>query len=157
MSQGPTSEEHALWQEMMRGVKRLKHDSVQPVLQNIYPEKIIDRHQRLRQQTQEIPAFHFPLETLTSRDQKKMQLQDRIDLHGHTQEKAHTALLHFFSKAQKQGYKWVLVITGKGAVLQTFVPQWFENHSSFVISYAFAQPKDGGQGAFYVRVRKSRE
>jgi DNA-nicking Smr family endonuclease len=157
MSQGPTPEDHALWQETMKGIKRLKRDSTPPVLQNIYPEKIIIRNQHMRQQSQEIPKAHFPVETITSREQKNIQLQGRIDLHGYTQEKAHTALVNFFSKAQIQGHKWVLVITGKGAVLQAFVPQWFENHSSFVISYSFAQPKDGGQGAFYVRVRKSRK
>src|SRR5262249_57874187 len=38
----------------------------------------------------------------------------RIDLHGRTQSEAHAALLSFLPKAQSDGAKFVLVITGKG-------------------------------------------
>src|SRR5262245_49589568 len=38
----------------------------------------------------------------------------RIDLHGRTQSEAHAALLRFLHRAQTNGAKTVLVITGKG-------------------------------------------
>ncbi len=38
----------------------------------------------------------------------------RIDLHGRTQAQAHVALLQFLRRAQGEGAKYVLVITGKG-------------------------------------------
>ena len=39
----------------------------------------------------------------------------RIDLHGHTQKQAHAALLRFLQRAQADGARMVLVVTGKGA------------------------------------------
>ena len=39
----------------------------------------------------------------------------RVDLHGKTQSEAHAALLRFLRKAQGDGAKVALVITGKGA------------------------------------------
>jgi hypothetical protein len=39
----------------------------------------------------------------------------RLDLHGRTQGEAHAALLRFLRRAQADGAKFVLVITGKGA------------------------------------------
>jgi DNA-nicking Smr family endonuclease len=140
----------------MKGVRPFQKDSVTVEAPHVFPEKIILRNQYIRQQQEDVPKGNFPVSKLTSRDQKNIQLQGRIDLHGHTQEKACLALLQFFKRAQSYGHKWVLVITGKGEVLQTFVPQWFETHAVFVIAYGFAEPKDGGKGAFYVRVRKAR-
>src|SRR5262245_57098232 len=63
-------------------------------------------------------------------------IDDRIDLHGKTQSEAHAALLSFLRKAQSNGAKFVLVITGKGGgardgwsergVLKRQVPQWLK-------------------------------
>ncbi len=39
----------------------------------------------------------------------------RIDLHGMTQSEAHDALLHFVRRAQADGARIVLVVTGKGS------------------------------------------
>ena len=63
----------------------------------------------------------------------------RIDLHGMTQADAHAALAHFLRRAQHDGARVVLVITGKGArvagadpyaergVLKRQVPLWLES------------------------------
>ena len=55
----------------------------------------------------------------------------RLDLHGRTQSEAHAALLRFLRRAQANGAKTVLVITGKGGdrdgergVLKRQVPLW---------------------------------
>ena len=89
-------------------------------------------------------------------------IQNKIDLHGLNCAQAEERLFHFFKKAQLLGFKAVLVITGKGrsddgfGVLRNFTLQWFKMHSEFVVAYAEADDKDGGQGAFYVHVRKTR-
>ena len=38
-----------------------------------------------------------------------------LDLHGHAQEVAHAALRRFLAGAQRDGTKFVLVVTGKGS------------------------------------------
>jgi DNA-nicking Smr family endonuclease len=93
----------------------------------------------------------------------------RIDLHGLTQADAHAALAHFLRRAQRDGARVVLVITGKGArpgsdphaergVLKRQVPLWLESSElrSFVVGFEAAGAGHGGAGALYVRVRRGR-
>jgi DNA-nicking Smr family endonuclease len=95
----------------------------------------------------------------------------RIDLHGMTQNEAHHALARFLRVAQRDGARVVLVITGKGArngasadafaergVLKRQVPLWLESAElrPMVLGFETASISHGGQGALYVRVRRSR-
>jgi DNA-nicking Smr family endonuclease len=89
----------------------------------------------------------------------------RLDLHGMTQARAHAALLSFLRNAQDRGAKNVLIITGKGSVdgergvLKRQVPQWLRlpEFRSLVVGIENAAIAHGGEGALYVRVRKSKE
>src|SRR5204863_6748559 len=61
-----------------------------------------------------------PLAPLGRRMRQKLargsdDIDARIDLHGMTQADAHVALAHFLRRAQHNGARVVLVITGKGA------------------------------------------
>jgi DNA-nicking Smr family endonuclease len=92
-----------------------------------------------------------------------MRPEARLDLHGMTQEEAHRALSHFVARAQEDGLRALLVITGKGGagrggVLREAVPRWLEEPllRGRVLSVAPAQPKDGGGGALYVLLRRRR-
>jgi DNA-nicking Smr family endonuclease len=92
----------------------------------------------------------------------------RIDLHGKTQSEAHAALLSFLRKAQSDGAKVVLVITGKGGgarddwsergVLKRQVPQWLKSAQfrGYVIGFEDAHIGHGGQGALYVRIKRQK-
>ncbi len=93
----------------------------------------------------------------------------RIDLHGLTQAQAHHALARFLVRAQDDGAKMVLVITGKGArgdrdshgergVLKRLVPQWLgqPEFRAFVVGFEPAGIGHGGEGALYVRLRRRR-
>jgi DNA-nicking Smr family endonuclease len=92
----------------------------------------------------------------------------RIDLHGKTQSEAHAALLSFLRKAQSDGAKFVLVITGKGGgardhwsergVLKRQVPQWLKlpEFRGYVVGFEDAHIGHGGQGALYVRIKRPR-
>ncbi len=89
----------------------------------------------------------------------------RIDLHGRTQGEAHAALLRFLHRAQANGAKTVLVITGKGrtpvserGVLKRQVPMWLAlpEFRSLVVGFGDAAIGHGGEGALYVRVRRAR-
>src|SRR5262249_53904162 len=92
----------------------------------------------------------------------------RIDLHGKTQSEAHAALLSFLRKAQSDGAKFVLVITGKGGgarddwsergVLKRQVPQWLKlpEFRGYVVGFEDAHIGHGGAGALYVRIKRQR-
>jgi DNA-nicking Smr family endonuclease len=89
----------------------------------------------------------------------------RIDLHGRTQGEAHAALLHFLHRAQNNGAKMVLVITGKGGnrggergVLERQVPMWLAlpEFRGLVVGFGEAAVGHGGEGALYVRVRRAK-
>ena len=91
-----------------------------------------------------------------------------IDLHGLTQAEAHAALVRFLRIARAEGARLVLVITGKGArnddfttdrgVLRRQVPLWLRSAElrDTVIGFDWAHAAHGGEGALYVRIRKSR-
>jgi DNA-nicking Smr family endonuclease len=95
-------------------------------------------------------------------------IDGRIDLHGMTQASAHSALAHFLRRAQHDGARVVLVITGKGkvgadphaerGVLKRQVPLWLEGAEfrALVIGFEAAAIGHGGEGALYVRVRRGR-
>jgi DNA-nicking Smr family endonuclease len=89
----------------------------------------------------------------------------RIDLHGYTQEKAHAALSRFLFRAQADGAKIALVITGKGTfgtgergVLKRQVPMWLKlpEFRDVVVGFESAGAGHGGEGALYIRLRKRR-
>lgn len=90
-------------------------------------------------------------------------IDGRLDLHGLTQPVAHRRLADFLARAQDNGFKMVLVITGKGlkldgsvGVLRAAVPRWLNEtpNRARVLGFTHAAQNDGGTGALYVRVRK---
>ena len=87
----------------------------------------------------------------------------RLDLHGFTQHEAHAVLLRFLRTASARDARLVLVITGKGrggeiGVLRRQVPHWLglPEFRDVVIGFEDAHIAHGGEGALYVRVRRSR-
>ena len=92
-------------------------------------------------------------------------IEARLDLHGMTQAQAHHRLTSFILRARAKGLRTVLVITGKGklseggGVLKRQLPLWLEGGdlAAAVLSYAPAHIRDGGSGAFYLRLRKIRK
>jgi len=90
----------------------------------------------------------------------------RLDLHGMTQTRAHRELFGFLQRAHSGGLTFVLVITGKGragadperGVLRRQVPQWLglPEFRSLVVGFEEAHIGHGGEGALYVRIRRSK-
>ncbi|HXJ02062.1 MAG TPA: Smr/MutS family protein [Micropepsaceae bacterium] len=88
----------------------------------------------------------------------RLEPEARLDLHGLTQEGAYRALLGFLSRAQADGQKLVLVITGKGGVLRAQLPLWLgqPDMRALVAGLNEAHVKHGGAGAFYVLLKRNR-
>ena len=93
----------------------------------------------------------------------------RIDLHGMTQSEAHDALVRFVRRAQSNGARLVLVVTGKGSgpsrdgerergVLRRQVPLWLAlpEFRPLIVGFDEAHVAHGGEGALYVRLRRIR-
>lgn len=97
----------------------------------------------------------------------KDSIDGRLDLHGLTQSEAHGALLRFLRAAVARDARLVLVITGKGrrdgegerGVLKRQVPHWLAlpEFRALVIGFENAHIAHGGEGALYVRLRRSRD
>ena len=96
-----------------------------------------------------------------------VEIEGKLDLHGHRLEEAKHRLLDFLKRAQDREKALVLVITGKGTVaakgmergvLKREVPLWLGSSEfrSLVIGFEEAAARHGGSGALYVRVRRNR-
>lgn len=101
----------------------------------------------------------------------KLKPDARIDLHGMTLAQAHPALTGFILRSAGAGHRLVLVITGKGknrddggpiptkfGVLRHQVPQWLAMAplGALVLQVSESHIRHGGQGAYYVYLRRSR-
>ena len=84
-----------------------------------------------------------------------------LDLHGLTQEEAHRALSRFVAGGRAAGRRCVLVVTGhgrmSGGVLKAAVPRWLDEPGlrPHLLAVSRAQPKDGGDAALYLLLRRS--
>ena len=99
----------------------------------------------------------------------RVMIEDSLDLHGMRQDSAHRALEGFLDHAIHRGYALVLVVTGKGeriyapgtssGILRKNVPIWLSEGrlSSLVVSFRTAALNHGGEGAYYVRLRKKKK
>ncbi|WP_306117204.1 MULTISPECIES: Smr/MutS family protein [unclassified Roseitalea] len=92
----------------------------------------------------------------------RMPIDASIDLHHLTQDEAHTHLHRFLVQARARDCRHVLVVTGKGrsphseGVLRRMLPIWLaaEPFASLVSGVRQAARGHGGEGAFYVRLRR---
>ncbi len=101
------------------------------------------------------------------------QIDGTIDLHGMRQVEAHAALTRFIMARSARGDRTLLVITGKGlkklgddaaviverGVLRAMLPVWLTapNLAPLVAGWDSAAQGHGGDGAFYVRLRRERD
>jgi DNA-nicking Smr family endonuclease len=115
------------------------------------------------------PTSLAPLEPLERRLKQRLARGQTapdaaIDLHGMCRQEAFSALRSFLTRAQLDGAKLVLVVTGKGGrdgdgtpgILRRTVPQWLygSDYRSLVVGFEEAARSHGGTGALYVRIRR---
>ena len=101
----------------------------------------------------------------------KLAPEARIDLHGMTLAQAHGELIGFVLNAHADGLRLILVITGKGkrgedhgpiparvGALRHQVPHWLAMPplGSAILQVSCASLKHGGEGAYYVYLRRTR-
>ena len=95
----------------------------------------------------------------------KIRPERTIDLHGFTQFRAHSYINEELLKCYKSNMRSILIITGKkfgkmGAegVLKREVPKWLNLSplKEVILMTSWATPRDGGEGALYVLLRRVR-
>lgn len=170
-------DERALWRLVTRTVAplrratRLEPEEPRESLPPEPPQRptksapAIDAKQR---QTAKPPLAPFDRRLKQRLSRGSEMIDARIDLHGLTQNEAHAALTRFLARAQDSGARTVLVITGKGGaerdalaergVLRRQVPLWLKlpELRAIVLGFETAHASHGGEGALYVRLRRSR-
>ena len=96
-------------------------------------------------------------------------LRFKFDLHGFSLKEADKKVEQIIIDCSRKHYKEILLITGKGlhysgvdeqkaGILKKMVPIWLneEPNRSKILSFSHAKPSDGGVGALYVLLKKSR-
>lgn len=110
------------------------------------------------------PPRHGPQDLEPRRRQRLARERDpigaRLDLHGLDQDRARATLEAFLGRAWEEGYRAVLVITGKGVqgdgVLRRRVPDWLgaAHLAPIVAGVSEAHRRHGGEGALYVALKR---
>jgi DNA-nicking Smr family endonuclease len=89
-------------------------------------------------------------------------IEARLDLHGLDQDRARLVLHGFLQRAHDQGFRAVLVITGKGmlgdGVLRRRAPEWLAEPQvrPFIAGVSPAERQHGGEGALYIALKRKR-
>jgi len=89
-------------------------------------------------------------------------IEARLDLHGKSFQEAHEALVDFIEAQARRGRRMLLVITGKGhsdkVSLRTDVPRWCAEMPlrAHILAVRPAAPNHGGEGAWYVVLKRQR-
>lgn len=163
MPRKPTDDEHSLWRQVTQEVAPLKkrEKNVPPTKQTPPAERPRTRHKFVAEDMK-LP----PEEGIDRKQQRRLRRGDHeidatLDLHGLTQDRAYDVLVRFLEGAMERGNRIVLVVTGKGkgdapGVLRAALPQWITKTelSRVVMRIAPALPQHGGNGAYYVFLRK---
>lgn len=93
----------------------------------------------------------------------RLEVDAKLDLHGMRQDEAQRALLAFLRRAQADGARMAIVVTGKGlsreegGVLRRAVPLWLQAPGlrDVVVGFGEAARHHGGEGALYVQIRRA--
>lgn len=171
----PSPAERALWRRSMGDVKRLKSERPTSPPEETPRAPVATQGPAPRPKKSSPPPPALPpltrggtagvdRRTADKLRRGRLGIGARLDLHGLTQAEAHRALTRFLGRAQEDGARTVLVITGKGArsgeagVLREAVPRWLNEPAlrRRVLSFTHAQQHDGGTGALYILLKRLR-
>lgn len=174
-------DEAALWGAYTQGVvpakaaKRARVVKPPPASRNEPTASALPHHTPSPSQSQVRQPLSFDERHAKKLAGGKRAIDARLDLHGLRQDEAQRALRRFLAEAQRRGFKYVKVITGKGrseddvvaafglspgegrGVLRRLVPIWLGSAelAPFVVGFTVAGRGHGGDGALYVHVRRA--
>ncbi len=92
--------------------------------------------------------------------QGKNPIEHALDLHGLTVKQARNELLTFLGECEAAGVSHAIIVHGKGfrskdkPIIKPMVNRWLRSVDN-VLAFHSALPKDGGNGAVYVLLKKN--
>jgi DNA-nicking Smr family endonuclease len=178
---GLSEEERALWESVVKQTKPLRKKPRRPAeapaltpdaetptaAKAVAPKPLASAHIPRAPKPEAPPLAPLGRRERSQLSRGRKEIEARLDLHGMTQARAHRALSSFLHRAHRDGLTFVLVITGKGratgpeserGILRRQVPQWLNltEFRSLVVGFEEAHIGHGGEGALYVRIRRSK-
>jgi DNA-nicking Smr family endonuclease len=175
-------EEKALWQKLTRTVTPLRRVKIRPApelpttqdfVEALEKPRMKGRVPPMRPAAPPSPARPAPVPVLDGSWEKKIRAgrlepDNSIDLHGLNLAAAHMRLDRLLGDAVTQGWRVLLVVTGKprpapepgeprrrGAI-RAEIGDWLARsaHADRIASVRQAHPRHGGDGALYVILRR---
>ncbi|MFA5041770.1 MAG: Smr/MutS family protein [Bdellovibrionales bacterium] len=156
------------WEIYTREVKPINKKRLKPRIEKTQPPKPVAKP-AVPAEPQKIAAPRkLPDDIFRSLERKReksfrqgdVEIDAKLDLHGKTQIEAFDALTAFIASAVKTGKRNLLIVTGKGrggaGVLRRNLEGWLGQlpESSSILALRSAAPRHGGEGAFYVVLRR---
>lgn len=174
MSRRLKPEEVSLWNQVAQTLKPLEGRPQAPPLPRVRPE-VRPRAEpvapELSPAQRKISVTQATLDNVWDRKVRKGEILPDliIDLHGHSREAAYAVLARGLQKAHGRHARVVLVITGKGktgsawpdqgpGILKEALPQWLSSPAlrGYIAALRPAHPRHGGDGAWYVILKRTR-
>lgn len=156
--------EAAFFREVLKDVRPLKHKSARSHITKQAPrlfeaERFPDRTPLAQAPVfaaMQAPQIGGHRAALLRRG--RLEPEAKLDLHGYRREAAYRALQRFLMRAQGLGQRVVLVVTGKGGTLREMLPRWLgeSEFRNLVVGMSAAHAKHGGDGAYYVALKKKK-
>ena len=109
-----------------------------------------------------------------SQSKDKVIKTSEIDLHGFTLDEANKIVERFINKSYDEGISKIRIVTGKGlhsdneknpyiskdlSILKHSVPEYIKKNNELmklIIEFKEASSHDGGEGAFYIHLKKNK-
>lgn len=154
------------WENYTKNIKKLECKPLVETSKKTPKIKIINKNnsKQIIENYDNIPISYSKYDSSLSK--RNFIIERKLDMHGMTKNEAKLALIAFIDESISQNVKNVVIITGKGSrsqqnlylesgVLRQEFPMWMkEKHLSNKISaFCVAKNKDGGNGAFYLRLK----
>lgn len=140
------------WEEFLKNVKKLDKNIYEPKKEKIssvfLKEKSFVNHFTPIQKREK--KEHLSVRRYSLKDIPFFQGRS-LDLHGFTIEQSEYMVVSFLNRNKN----WVKIITGKGKTLHHWLMSWMNHHPEFVVGWSFVEKNKGGEGAFYIHIRKN--
>lgn len=171
----------SLWEEFVKNIKKIDYSKNTFQNEENLAKKIIIKSDFsddffVNEITGEFKKlYHGSVDNIDRNTAKKFNkggfyIEKILDLHGDTEEQAFIKVNNFIKSSYNKGYRCVLIITGKGknstdvdlfshkAILKNSVPKWLNSDDlrGYILSFKYALPKDGGDGALQVLLKRNR-
>jgi DNA-nicking Smr family endonuclease len=175
--QPPSAKDIVLFRAVVKDVRPLKNDNKVQLKKN--KRKTIKKKYLLLEPAEDYPFSEHTSETIAADTQLffarpglqhkllrnlrqgQLPINARLDLHGMTTATARQAVSQFIEECLKHGYRYALIVHGKGSlsssvtpVLKNHINNWLPQHPA-VLAFCSAKAKDGGAGAVYVLLKHS--